>query len=92
MRGLSSILLAAVLAFPIPTALAASNGAGKSDQAPGQAVALANCVANILKQNAKGQTGAKNGNSNDKKQQDTAVTNCDHYWDDPVPPRPVSSP
>jgi hypothetical protein len=92
MRGLSSILFAASLAIPIPTAFAASNGAGKSDQAPGQVVALSNCFANIIKQTANGQTGAKTGSGNDKKQLDTAVTNCDHFWDDPGPDRPVSAP
>ena len=57
-----------------------TNGGGKSGAAPGQAKAFANCIANINKQNANGQTGASNGNPNDKKQLDTAVANCDHFW------------
>lgn len=93
MKGLSSILLATALAFPTSGAvLAASNGGGKSDLAPGQVVAQTNCIENILKQIAKGQTGTKNGNGNDKKQLDTAVTNCDHFWTDPDVPRPISVP
>lgn len=59
----------------------AQPGAGKSGAAPGQAKAIANCVANIAKQNGNGQTGANTGSANDTKQLDTAVTNCDHFWD-----------
>jgi len=92
MRGIASIILAISLAFPIPVAFAASNGSGKSNQAPGQVVAIANCYANIIKQTANGQTGAKTGSGKDKKQLDTAVTNCDHFWDEPGPDRPVSAP
>ena len=59
---------------------ATSNGGGNSANAPGQANAIANCTANINKQNANGQTGANTGSANDKKQSGTAVTNCDHFW------------
>ena len=59
----------------------AQPGAGNSGSAPGQAKARANCVENILKQNANGQTGSNTGSANDKKQLATAVTNCDHFWD-----------
>jgi hypothetical protein len=61
-------------------AIAASNGGGNSANAPGQANAIANCGANIAKQNANGQTGANTGSANDSKQLNTAVTNCDHFW------------
>ena len=70
--GLSIILASASYAF--------TNGGGKSAAAPGQAKAVANCVDNILKQNANGVTGAQTGNDNDPKQANTAVTNCDHFW------------
>lgn len=42
--------------------------------------AVANCQANIAKQDANGQTGANTGSANDSKQADTAVTNCDGFW------------
>ena len=42
--------------------------------------ALANCVENIAKQNANGQTGSETGSPNDDKLAPTAVTNCDHFW------------
>ena len=62
------------------SALAFSNGGGESGTAPGQANAIANCVENILKQNANGQTGANTGSANDSKPQGTAVTNCDGFF------------
>jgi len=62
-------------------AVAFSNGGGNSGAAPGQANAQANCGDNIGKQNANGQTGANTGSANDTKQLNTAVTNCDHFWD-----------
>lgn len=61
-------------------AVAFTNGGGNSANAPGQANAVANCLDNIAKQNANGQTGANTGSANDKKQLNTAVTNCDHFW------------
>lgn len=77
-KKLIGVMIAAIL-FASGT-YAFTNGGGKSGAAPGQAKAIANCVANIAKQNANGQTGANTGSANDKKQLDTAVTNCDHFW------------
>jgi hypothetical protein len=54
---------------------------GNAGNAPGQANAQANCFETIQEQNASGQTGAQTGSPNDEKQLDTAVTNCDHFWD-----------
>jgi len=62
------------------SASAYTNGGGNSANAPGQANAIENCSENIGKQNANGQTGANTGSDNDPKQADTAVTNCDHFW------------
>jgi hypothetical protein len=59
----------------------AQPGAGNSGNAPGQANSQANCSENIGKQNVNGQTGANTGSANDEKQLDTAITNCDHFWD-----------
>lgn len=92
MIKLTSMLVAAVLLSSPAFAASNSNTKGNSANAPGQQIALANCIANILKQNANGQTGANTGSGNDKKQLDTAVTNCDHFWDDPLLPRPISAP
>ena len=61
-------------------AYAFTNGGGQSGSAPGQINAVGNCVDTIIRQNANGVTGAKNGNDNDNKQLDTAVANCDHFW------------
>jgi len=55
-----------------------NNGNGSS--APGQANAGQNCGQNVNKQNANGQTGSETGSPNDSKQLNTAVTNCDHFW------------
>ncbi len=64
------------------SALAFSNGGGNSSSAPGQANAIQNCIDNIVKQNANGQTGSATGNNDhDNKTLNTAVTNCDHFWD-----------
>lgn len=77
-KKLIGVMSAAIL-FASGT-YAFSNGGGNSAAAPGQAKAIANCTDNINKQNANGQTGSSNGNPNDKKQINTAVTNCDHFW------------
>ncbi len=77
-KTLIGVMSAAIL-FASGT-YAFSNGGGQSATAPGQAKAIANCGAVIGKQNANGQTGSSNGNTNDKKQLNTAVTNCDHFW------------
>lgn len=61
----------------------ALNGSGKSADAPGQEKAADNCLKTVLKQDAKGTTGENTGSENDPKQGllfDTAVTNCDHLW------------
>lgn len=42
--------------------------------------AVENCRDAIQKQNDNGQTGANTGNDQDPKQEKTAVTNCDHFW------------
>ena len=78
-KKLIAIISAAMVMFAGGT-YAFTNGGGNSVNAPGQANAVANCFANIDKQNANGQTGASNGNPNDAKQLDTAVANCDHFW------------
>ena len=65
-------------------AWAISNGGGESGEAPGQAQAFENCINNVLKQNANGQTGAANG-ADDAKTLATAVTNCDHFWGNNAP-------
>lgn len=72
----------AVLAMTSSMAFAFSNNANENAD-DGQAKAIANCIANIEKQNAKGQTGANTGSENDSKQADTAVTNCDKFWSPP---------
>jgi hypothetical protein len=54
---------------------------GNAGNAPGQQQAVGNCGQNIQKQNANGQTGSQTGSPNDEKQLNTAVTNCDHFWD-----------
>ncbi|MFM9107704.1 MAG: hypothetical protein ACKOWF_13510 [Chloroflexota bacterium] len=42
--------------------------------------AVENCRENIAKQNENGQTGANTGDAQDPKSLPTAVTNCDHFW------------
>jgi len=65
------------------SALAFSNNANPN-AADGQANAIANCADNILKQNANGQTGSATGNNDhDNKTLNTAVTDCDHFWNQP---------
>ena len=61
-------------------ALSLALGGGPALAGPGNPQAAANCQRVIAKQNQKGQTGAQTGSPNDKKQADTAVTNCDHFW------------
>lgn len=72
--GIAALLLTAGVA------VADKGGAPNANAADGQANAAQNCVKVINKQNANGQTGANTGNSNDPKALDTAVTNCDHFW------------
>jgi len=63
------------------SALAFTNGGGESSSAPGQANAIQNCIDNIQKQNGNGQTGSATGNNDhDNKVLNTAVTDCDHFW------------
>lgn len=76
-----TILSAVLMVFGLATVYAYTNGGGNSASAPGQANAIANCLAAIANQNANGQTGDANGNPNDAKTAATAVTNCDHFWD-----------
>ncbi len=64
-------------------ALAFSNNAN-SNAADGQANAIQNCADNIVKQNGNGQTGSATGNNDhDGKVLETAVTDCDHFWNQP---------
>lgn len=61
-------------------AFADKGGVPNANAANGQANASQNCSENIVKQDANGQTGANTGSANDSKQDNTAVTNCDGYW------------
>ena len=95
MKKLASMLTMTAFAISVgnSAAFAVSNGGGNSANAAGQQNAIENCFRNIIKQNTNGQTGSNTGSSNDKKQLPTAVTNCDHFWNDnPTLPRPISSP
>ena len=75
------LVAVAVPALGGGSALAFSNGGGNSGSAPGQANAIANCVDAIANQNANGQTGLNTGNNDhDNKTLNTAVTDCDHFW------------
>ena len=74
------LIVLASLVIVSATAFAYSNGGGNSANAPGQAKAIQNCVDNINKQNGNGQTGSNTGSANDSKQLNTAVTNCDNFW------------
>ncbi|MBA8910699.1 MULTISPECIES: hypothetical protein [Aminobacter] len=82
MKKLTNTLLATALALSMGSTFALAFNADdtnpNNDQ--GQAKAIANCVDNIAKQNANGQTGSNTGSANDKKQLNTAVTNCDQFW------------
>jgi hypothetical protein len=40
----------------------------------------ANCIDNLEKQLARGQTGPETGSRNDEKQRQDAVANCDQVW------------
>ena len=73
---------------------------GNSANAPGQEIAREKCGglgtegfvpedSVVEKQYEAGIVGSKNGNPNDKKQGNHAVTNCDHYWQF-AEPRPAS--
>lgn len=73
---------AVVLAVGPASAAAFTGGGGQSGSAPGQAHAIENCSKNIPKQNANGQIGSLTGSPNDEKLLPTAVTNCDHFWED----------
>ena len=76
----TTILLAiSALVLNTGAAMAFSTNANEN-AAQGQQKAIANCAANIAKQNANGQTGSNTGSANDSKQLNTAVTNCDHFW------------
>ncbi len=66
-------LTAVVLAVGPASAAAFTGGGGQSGSAPGQAHAIENCIENILKQNANGQTGSLTGSPNDEKLLSTAV-------------------
>jgi len=79
--GALLLVAVAVPALGGGSVYAFTNGGGNSANAPGQANAIANCADNIGKQNANGQTGSDTGSANDEKQLNTAVTNCDHFWD-----------
>jgi hypothetical protein len=83
MKARFLVLFSAVLMMS-GVAWAISNGGGNSANAPGQANAIANCIAALQKQNANGQTGAANG-ADDAKTTATAVTNCDHWWGNNAP-------
>ena len=60
--------------------LSTSTGSVSANHDSGNPNATANCDRVIGKQNANGQTGSNTGSPNDEKQLDTAVTNCDHFW------------
>ena len=77
-KAIVTLLLIVVSCAGIATAF--SNGGGNSAAAPGQVKAIENCIANIVKQNAAGQTGVLTGSASDSKQLNTAVTNCDNFW------------
>ena len=75
------LMAVAVPAMGGSSAEAFSNGGGNSATAPGQANAIQNCINNITNQNTNGQTGLATGNNDhDNKVLNTAVTNCDHFW------------
>jgi hypothetical protein len=91
--ALSVVAPNAAFSFALP-------GSGNSGNAPGQANAKENCGglgtvgfvpedSVVEKQWEAGITGDKNGNPNDKKQGNHAVTNCDHYWQ-LAEPRPAT--
>jgi len=84
---LNRLILAFALAFVVSIgatsdafAFANSKNQGKAAAAPGQAKAIGNCRDVIVKQNGNGQTGSNTGNNQDPKQLNTAVTECDHFW------------
>ena len=72
-------MLAAVAMTGLVVTLGAGGAAAYGGDSPNPR-AVENCVANIANQNGNGQTGANTGNDKDPKQNSTAVTNCDHYW------------
>jgi hypothetical protein len=76
-----TVLAMLLLTLGVGSALASAPGNTPGANAPGQANARQNCSANINKQNANGQTGSNTGSANDEKQLNTAVTNCDHFWE-----------
>lgn len=74
-------VIALSFALSVPTMTFADAGGVPNDNAAnGQANKASNCGENIAKQNANGQTGANTGSANDSKQANTAVTNCDGFW------------
>jgi hypothetical protein len=76
---IAALVLSAALGLS-GAALADKGGTPNDSAANGQAHSGANCVENIAKQDANGQTGANTGSANDSKQANTAVTNCDGFW------------
>ena len=73
MKRILSVLLVAALMVAM-----LSVGAGSAFARSSQAVE--NCGENVGKQYDRGQTGSQTGSANDKKQDNSAVTNCDQGW------------
>lgn len=70
-----SAAAAAVFAATPAFAFANPGASGRAATAPGQVVASQNCFNTIDRQNANGQTRYSNTLG-----EETAVTNCDHFW------------
>ena len=73
MKRILSVLLVAALMVAM-----LSVGAGSAFARNFQAVE--NCGENVGKQYLRGQTGSQTGSATDKKQDNSAVTNCDQGW------------
>jgi hypothetical protein len=76
----TALALLTAVAVPGASAFAAAPVGGNGASAPGQANASENCRENVARQTANGQIGTETGSDHDKKQAQTAVTNCDHAW------------
>lgn len=72
-------MMAAIAMTGLVVTLGAGGAAAYGGEAPNPR-AVENCRENIAKQNENGQTGANTGDAQDPKSLPTAVTNCDHFW------------
>jgi hypothetical protein len=70
--GLGLLLVLSTIGVPTGSVLANHDNSNPN--------AAVNCERVLVNQNAKGQTGFQTGSANDEKQTITAVTNCDHMW------------